>query len=242
MSPRGASAAAPPIARPVSRVKAGIGPIAPLVGALPSRPGRSSRTPAVPGLSKILILEDEPSDAAQMQLELRKAGLKFIAERVATRADVIEALETFAPDVVLADCHLPDYSGAEALAHERHVNPEIPVVIVTGKIGDEAILGVADVIEAMMSYRPYRPALGLDAALAEIEKGKGRLFDPAAVDCQRRAVSRRRFSLRLSQGAPHASDRCHASRYGDGFTARHRHSRCPADAQAPHQRSSGRRG
>ena len=44
------------------------------------------------------------------------------------------------------------------------------------------ILAVADVVEAMMSHRPYRPALGIDAALAEIEKHKGRLYDPAAVD------------------------------------------------------------
>jgi PAS domain S-box-containing protein/putative nucleotidyltransferase with HDIG domain len=44
------------------------------------------------------------------------------------------------------------------------------------------ILTVADVVEAMMSHRPYRPALGIDAALAEIEKNKGLLFDTAAVD------------------------------------------------------------
>jgi HD-GYP domain-containing protein (c-di-GMP phosphodiesterase class II) len=41
---------------------------------------------------------------------------------------------------------------------------------------------VADVVEAMMSHRPYRPALGIDVALAEIEKGKGTLFDPGTVD------------------------------------------------------------
>ena len=44
------------------------------------------------------------------------------------------------------------------------------------------ILAVADVVEAMMSHRPYRQALGVDAALAEIEKHKGRLYDPAAVE------------------------------------------------------------
>jgi PAS domain S-box-containing protein len=44
------------------------------------------------------------------------------------------------------------------------------------------ILTVADVVDAMQSHRPYRPALGLDAALAEIEAGKGRLYDPAVVD------------------------------------------------------------
>jgi PAS domain S-box-containing protein len=44
------------------------------------------------------------------------------------------------------------------------------------------ILGVADVVDAMQSHRPYREALGLDAALAEIEAGRGRLYDPAVVD------------------------------------------------------------
>ena len=44
------------------------------------------------------------------------------------------------------------------------------------------ILAVADVIEAMMSHRPYRAALGQEAALAEIKAGKGTLFDPAAVE------------------------------------------------------------
>jgi PAS domain S-box-containing protein len=44
------------------------------------------------------------------------------------------------------------------------------------------ILAVADVVDAMQSHRPYRPALGLDAALAEIEAGKGRLYDPAVAD------------------------------------------------------------
>ncbi len=42
------------------------------------------------------------------------------------------------------------------------------------------ILIVADVVDAMMSRRPYREALGLDAALSEIESGKGRLYDQAA--------------------------------------------------------------
>ena len=41
------------------------------------------------------------------------------------------------------------------------------------------ILAVADVVEAMMARRPYREALGLDAALAEIERGNGTLYDAA---------------------------------------------------------------
>jgi len=44
------------------------------------------------------------------------------------------------------------------------------------------ILAVADTVEAMASHRPYRPGLGVDAALAEIESNRGKLFDPAVVD------------------------------------------------------------
>jgi len=44
------------------------------------------------------------------------------------------------------------------------------------------IIGVADVVEAMSSFRPYRPALGVDAALEEITQNKGILYAPEVVD------------------------------------------------------------
>jgi len=44
------------------------------------------------------------------------------------------------------------------------------------------ILAVADVVEAMSSHRPYRPALGIDAALAEIREHQGKLYDSGAVE------------------------------------------------------------
>jgi putative nucleotidyltransferase with HDIG domain len=44
------------------------------------------------------------------------------------------------------------------------------------------ILAVADVVEAMASHRPYRPALGIDRALEEISNNKGKLYDTAVVD------------------------------------------------------------
>jgi putative nucleotidyltransferase with HDIG domain len=44
------------------------------------------------------------------------------------------------------------------------------------------ILGVADVVEAMSSHRPYRPALGLECALQEISQASGILYDSKVVD------------------------------------------------------------
>lgn len=47
---------------------------------------------------------------------------------------------------------------------------------------ESKILAVADVVEAMASHRPYRPALGIDAALNEIATNRNTLFDPFVVD------------------------------------------------------------
>ncbi len=44
------------------------------------------------------------------------------------------------------------------------------------------IMGVADVVEAMASHRPYRPAVGIDKALEEISKNREALYDPEVVD------------------------------------------------------------
>ena len=44
------------------------------------------------------------------------------------------------------------------------------------------IMAVADVVEAMSSHRPYRPGLGIETALAEIERGRGSAYDTAVAD------------------------------------------------------------
>jgi len=67
--------------------------------------------------------------------------------------------------------------------HERLNGTGYPNNLKGDKILLEAkIIGVADVVEAMSSHRPYRPALGIDAALEEISQNKGVLYDPEIVD------------------------------------------------------------
>ena len=58
------------------------------------------------------------------------------------------------------------------------------------------ILAVADVVESMASHRPYRPALGIDAALAEIEKNRGILYDNNVVDACLRLFREKGFRLK----------------------------------------------
>ena len=57
------------------------------------------------------------------------------------------------------------------------------------------IMAVADVVEAMASHRPYRPALGIDNALEEIEKNKDGVFEPEVVDACLRIFKEEKFKL-----------------------------------------------
>jgi HD-GYP domain-containing protein (c-di-GMP phosphodiesterase class II) len=67
--------------------------------------------------------------------------------------------------------------------HERLDGSGYPRGLKGSQIMLEArIIAVADVVDAMAGARPYRAALGVDAALAEITKGRGTLYDVRAVD------------------------------------------------------------
>jgi PAS domain S-box-containing protein/putative nucleotidyltransferase with HDIG domain len=57
------------------------------------------------------------------------------------------------------------------------------------------VIAVADVVSAMSAHRPYRPSVGTDAALAEIEAGRGRLYDAVVVDACVRLVREGRLPL-----------------------------------------------
>jgi HD-GYP domain-containing protein (c-di-GMP phosphodiesterase class II) len=69
-----------------------------------------------------------------------------------------------------------------------------------GLKGDEIllearILAIADVVDAMSTHRPYRPSLGLEAALKEIERMRGRWLDAQAVDACLRLFREQGFRL-----------------------------------------------
>ncbi|MFC2105600.1 HD domain-containing phosphohydrolase [Candidatus Bipolaricaulota bacterium] len=67
--------------------------------------------------------------------------------------------------------------------HERIDGSGYPEGLQKNEILIEArIIGVADVVEAMASHRPYRPALGIERALAEIREGSGTRYDPDAAN------------------------------------------------------------
>ncbi|MCD6449673.1 MAG: HD domain-containing protein, partial [Thermotogaceae bacterium] len=80
--------------------------------------------------------------------------------------------------------------------HERLDGSGYPLGLKGEEILLEArIVAVADVVEAMSTHRPYRPALGIDKALEEISKNKGKLYDPEVVDACIKLFKEGRFTF-----------------------------------------------
>ena len=80
--------------------------------------------------------------------------------------------------------------------HERLNGSGYPGGLKGAEILLEArILAVADVVESMASHRPYRPTVGMDKALAEINDNKGTLYDPEVVDVCTRLLTEKGFKF-----------------------------------------------
>jgi len=86
---------------------------------------------------KILFLEDVATDAELEEMELRRAGIRFVPYRVQTEEDFIGALGNIGPDVILADYKLPAFDGLAALKIAKETCPDIPFIFVTGAMGEE---------------------------------------------------------------------------------------------------------
>jgi len=83
--------------------------------------------------------------------------------------------------------------------HERIDGSGYPQGLCSDQILLEArILAVADVVEAMSSHRPYRPALGIEKALEEVSSKKGKFYDPHVVEALQKTI--RKGNLELENG------------------------------------------
>lgn len=85
---------------------------------------------------KILSLEDMPSDAELQRATLTRDGLEFDWACVDNETDFKRTLAEYMPDVILADYNLPAYDGGAALEYVRANFPQIPLITVTGTLGE----------------------------------------------------------------------------------------------------------
>ncbi len=87
-----------------------------------------------------------------------------------------EVLQHFGDDMPLADVIYQHHEAINGSGYPQGLKGEDILL-------EAKIISVADVVEAMSSHRPYRPALGMAAALAQIKEGSGTLYEPRVAQC-----------------------------------------------------------
>ncbi len=126
-----------------------------------------------------------PSDIMSKPGKLSDLEHKIIRTHAESSYDILKSIDFPWPIAKIAWQH-----------HERLDGSGYPNGLKEDEILLEAkILSVADVVEAMASHRPYRPALGIDEALAEISENRDKLYDPVVVDACVKLFKEKRFTL-----------------------------------------------
>jgi len=142
-------------------------------------------------IAKEMKLTEEQISAIHVAATLHDIGKISVPSEILTKPGRLSDLER---EIIKTHCKVANdillniefpYPVAEIIFqhHERMDGSGYPRGLKGDQIAIEArIIGTADVIDAMASYRPYRPALGVDAAIAEIVTYRGITYDPAVVD------------------------------------------------------------
>jgi PAS domain S-box-containing protein/putative nucleotidyltransferase with HDIG domain len=132
-------------------------------------------------IGKILV----PADILSKPGKLSKPELDMLRDHTKIGYEILKTIEFPWPIATIVLQH-----------HERMDGSGYPAGLTGDQIVLEArILAVADVVEAMSSFRPYRPALGIDKALAEINQFRGTLYDKEVVDACNKLFVEKGFHL-----------------------------------------------
>ena len=89
---------------------------------------------------RILLLEDDPSDAELVQATLEADQLVCDVNVIKTRAEFLTGLESQQIDLVLADYKLPSFDGLSALKLLLSIRPDLPFIFVSGTFGEESAI------------------------------------------------------------------------------------------------------
>lgn len=149
-------------------------------------------------LLRVLILEDQPLDAELMLDELLQSGFELDWRRVDTRSEYLRHLQA-GLDLILADYSLPQFNALQALDDLHQSGLDIPLIVVTGTISEEAAVacmkyGAADyllkdrmarlgpaVVKALEDRQLRSEALMMQSALQTSEERHRLLFEHAGV-------------------------------------------------------------
>ena len=113
-----------------------------------------------------------PTEILSKPTKLSDIELSLIKEHSQIGYDILKSIDFSYP---VAEIVLQHHERLNGSGYPHHLKGEEIFL-------EACILGVADVVEAMSSHRPYRPALGIEKALEEISQNRGILYDSKVVD------------------------------------------------------------
>ena len=118
---------------------------------------------------KVLIVEDSRSDAELLLSALARAGYSVRSEIVQTDGTMRAALQDRKWDLIISDYVLPAFNGMEALAVAQQCAPDLPFIIVSGKIGEEVAIEAlqAGAMDYLLKDRLTRLGAAVKRALQE---------------------------------------------------------------------------
>jgi signal transduction histidine kinase len=93
-------------------------------------------SPAKKTRLRALLVEDSAADSELVLRELRRGGFEVTAEVVETAAEFRQRVRANRPDIILADYNLGQWRGMEALEIMRNENIDVPLILVSGALGD----------------------------------------------------------------------------------------------------------
>lgn len=163
--------------------------VANLAAAIATGMGLSSRQ--IDGIRMAGVIHDLgkisiPAEILSMPRRLSEMEFNLVKTHAVTGYDMLKDIDFGYPVAQIVLQH-----------HEKLDGSGYPQGLKDGEILLEArILAVADVVEAMASHRPYRPALGIDKTLEEISRNKGTTYDTEAVEACLKLFKEKGFKLK----------------------------------------------
>ena len=91
---------------------------------------------------RVLILEDNEADADQVERELRKAKIDFIAKRAETRTVFLREISYFRPDIVLSNYSLAGFTAKDAVELLKQFAPSVPLIVVSEQIDEHKAVDI----------------------------------------------------------------------------------------------------
>jgi PAS domain S-box-containing protein len=118
---------------------------------------------------RILLLEDDPTDAALIQELLEADNIASEVTRAQTRTEYLSGLEDPAIELILADYKLPSFDGLSALELAQNVRPGLPFIFVSGTLGEEVAIEALTIgaTDYVLKSRLSRLAPSVKRALRE---------------------------------------------------------------------------